>query len=366
MTYGVTDSGFNRKTFSDILDDLKERAENLFGENVDLGDTSPLIKIINVSALELARLWDAAESIYSAGYLNEASEQSLERIGILAGVSRTPASFSEGIVTFTGTQGTVVPLGTTISTSEGTLFETTEEGIIGETGEIDIEVDAVVAGDDGNVQADTITEFVDTVSGLTAVTNDSATSGGADRQTDASYRQSIRDALELEGKATETAITNALLNVSGVTSVSIVEEDDRSLTITIGGIGDKASLTEEKEDEIDDAIDDVRAFGIPVEWGTPTEIDIYVSGIVLYDDEPDDADSLVEDEIIDYITGLDVGSNVIYNKVIDVIFDTGSWVYDVSGLTIGDDPLSLGTSNITIADDEKAMADEDTVDINVT
>lgn len=359
--YGVTETGFRRKSFSDIKEDLMERAEDLFGEEVDLTPTSPVMMLINVSALELARLWDTAEYIYSSGYLEEASDQSLERLGMLTGVRRRSASRSTGEAIFSGESGRLVPIGTTISTLDGIKFVTTEDKVISD-GSATIEIRALRTGSNGNVPPGSISVFVDSVVGVTSVTNSSATVGGEDVEIDPEFKMNIREALMLDARATHTAIRNALLNVDGVTSVSIVEEDDRSLTITIGGIGARGDLPPSKIDEIDEVIEDIRAFGIPVVWDTPDQVDILVDAEVVLENEPSNWESLVEGNIREYIDGLDVGRDVIYNKIIDVIFNTGVWLYDVDDLEISDDDgITWVRNNITITSNQKAMSDSVTI-----
>lgn len=280
MAYGVTDSGFNRKKFTDIKESLEQRARNLFGEDVDLSETSPLMKIINASSLELARLWDSAELIYSSAYIDQATGVNLERIAKLMGIQRSPATYSTGQATFYGDNDTKVPNEFTIATSSGLKFETTESGVIGQetSGEVTLDIKALKTGEDYNVPSNTIDEFVDNKSGVLEVNNDNATTGGEEVETDASLRTRVKSALDVVGNATKTAIENKLLEVDGITSVSVSENDDISIDIIIGGLGSKDELSEEVKEEVDDTINSVRAYGIPYYWDTPTHITINVGG----------------------------------------------------------------------------------------
>jgi len=87
---------------------------------------------------------------------------------------------AEGTVTFTGEEQTTIPEGFTVATEDGIEFETTEEVTI-EEGEstVDADIEAFEAGSDGNVDAHTITEFVDEDEDLTEVTNAEPTEGGS-------------------------------------------------------------------------------------------------------------------------------------------------------------------------------------------
>ena len=87
---------------------------------------------------------------------------------------------AEGTVTFTGEEETEISEGFTVATEDGIEFETTETVSI-EIGEttVDAAIEAVEAGSDGNVEANTITEFVDEDEDLTEVTNAEPTEGGS-------------------------------------------------------------------------------------------------------------------------------------------------------------------------------------------
>lgn len=287
MSYGVTESGFNRKSFTEIKESLEERAKTLFGNDVDLSKTSPLMKLINSSALELARMWDSAELIYSSAYIDQASGINLERIAKLVGVQRQTATFSVGEATFYGDNDVKVPKGFTISTENSIMFETTQSGVIGQKidGEVILDIKALESGEYSNVPAETITKFVDNKNGIISVKNVNSTSGGENVETDASLRTRVKSILNVRANATKTAIENTVLNIDGVTSVTLNENDDISIELILGGLGAKSELTQDKKDEIDKTINDVRAYGIPYVWDTPTQITINVGGGGISEDD---------------------------------------------------------------------------------
>ena len=77
-TYGITTAGFVPKTLDVIITEMQNEARLQFGTDVDLTETSPLQKFIEVEAMEVARLWDMAESIYYSGFLETAEGASLD------------------------------------------------------------------------------------------------------------------------------------------------------------------------------------------------------------------------------------------------------------------------------------------------
>ena len=96
-------------------------------------------------------------------------------------IAVTGATKATGTVTFTGTEGTTIASGTKVKTSTGIIFATTESATIAEGATTaDAAVQAEVAGASGNVDAAAINALVTAVTGVSAVTNAEATSGGAE------------------------------------------------------------------------------------------------------------------------------------------------------------------------------------------
>lgn len=388
MEYGVTDTGFNVKGFNAIQESLENRARSLWDDDIDLSEGSVLRKLIDTISLEIARLWDTSQHVYSSSFVEEATGDSLDRIGMLVGVYRDPATFAEGIATFEGDEGLTIDEGFTIQTNDGVKYATTESGEIDSSEELELNIRALRPGSNGNVSSlGVVNEFVDHKSGVTSVENTTTIDGGEDRETDSDLRIKIRNAIEVRAKATESAVKRELLDIDGVTSVSLQENFDRSVLLYIGGIGDKSEISDELSDEIDEAIDNVRAFGIPFSWDTPTHSDITIADIYsstgdllstpedfrveVTREDTDEAKETIVDNIMGYINSLDVNEDVVYRKIIGVIYNSGDWVYDVKGMYIAknytDEDLDdvFSKDNISIALEEKASIEEDDIMIEV-
>ncbi len=353
MAFGVTAIGFVKKTLQDITTDKEASARSLFGSDVDLTPTSPLKKFIDITSLEEVRLWEMSETLYDSAYLLFSSGQNLDRVVEIIGVDRKPAVKATGSVTFSGTDGTDIPQGTRVATVEGVEFVTDALGTIA-AGSVSIAVTANVAGISGNVAANTVTQSLDIIFGVTSVNNPAAMSNGVDRESDAALRDRAPGALAAVGKATVAALKAAILAITGVTFVAISEDFDRhEVTAVIDGV----TLP---NTDIDAAVLDTRSAGIDVIVQAATLVTIFVDLAITYDGtEPTDANDLVETSIIDYITGLGIGNDVVYSKLFDVIFNTGSYVSDVTDLFIGTAyPPLTEDDNIVIASTTRSQTDK--------
>lgn len=94
------------------------------------------------------------------------------------GIKPRLASFATGVLTVTGT-GTIA-IGDLFETASGLQFQATEAKSIETSGTVIVE--CVTAGADGNVPASSISVIPVTIAGITAVTNESALTGGYDKE----------------------------------------------------------------------------------------------------------------------------------------------------------------------------------------
>lgn len=427
MKYGVTDDGFERKPYSRIIEDLKERAKEYFGEQVDLSPTSPLMQLLQTYALEIARMWEMAEHMYYNSYLTTAENTSLDRIALLMGVERKSATNSTGMLYLYNNVDVNVSEGSIAQTSGGTRFSTSDnirrddwihldpeadvenkisywsDSVEYEIGDhvkhqdqdeiyvcinahddveplvhqnwmqywsnvpydtnyySNIPIMAIESGTQSNVASQSVVEPVDMA--VSQIVNWRPTLGGSGPETDSALRARVLQQLDRMGKATLDALEAAILEVDQVSSVSIEELDDRSLSIVI-----ESAEYEQIKDEVKEQIDATRAFGIPYDINPVDIVQIYVEvNFERTDDAPPrrDAHKMIGQAIQDYVGSRGAGDDVLYSKMYDVIFNVGDWVYDVTQLKLGKDPQDLYSENVVIDSNENSSIEsiEDNIDI---
>lgn len=120
-----------------------------------------------------------------------AADSDLDRVAMAYGVTRKAAAAAEGEVTFTGTPGTVIGAAVPVSTPAGVVFITVAEATIPAGGTITVSVIAALAGSRGNVGAGSVTMVPVSVAGVDSVTNSAAMVGGADSESDTSFRDRL-------------------------------------------------------------------------------------------------------------------------------------------------------------------------------
>lgn len=148
----------------------------------------------------------------------------------MAGLSRRQAVSATGIVTITGQQGTFLPVGSLFATpavgdQPSITFMTKSAIAISGSGTAQVDIEAVTPGVTGNVAVNTITLLIEPIPGITGITNDAATSGGADRENDESFRSRILEAKKItpmSGSVTDYIIWAK--EVPGVGEVYVISE----------------------------------------------------------------------------------------------------------------------------------------------
>jgi uncharacterized phage protein gp47/JayE len=117
----------------------------------------------------------------------------LDRWCRIAGLARKPATAAGGIVIATGTNGSVIPAGATLTRSDGATYAATAPATIA-SGTAELDVLAVVAGDAGNLDAGAALTFVTAIPGVngTATVDAGALTGGGPEETDDALSDRLR------------------------------------------------------------------------------------------------------------------------------------------------------------------------------
>src|SRR5690349_21710010 len=118
LAYGLTPGGFVRMRLPEIQRAIFDDLAAATGEPWDETPNSFMGQLVAVFAEREAALWELLEQVYLSAYPVTASGQSLDLATSYAGVRRLQDSRSRVPVILFGTQGTVVPQGSIIESTE--------------------------------------------------------------------------------------------------------------------------------------------------------------------------------------------------------------------------------------------------------
>lgn len=183
---------FSRPKLSEIVSRIKTDIES------GLGLTGAALRRSNVGVLAKA-YGGAAHTLH--GHLDWISKQIivdtadaeyLERHANIWGVTRRAADYAQGSVTFTGTNGSVIPAGTTLRRADEVEYTTDVDGTIA-SGSATVAVTASVAGEAGNAEAGVSLSLLSPIAGVSgsAVVAAAGLTNGLEAEDDDSLRERL-------------------------------------------------------------------------------------------------------------------------------------------------------------------------------
>jgi hypothetical protein len=224
---GVIPTGFDRKTLETIISEMETDLLARISPSLNTEAASLIGNLIGVFGSKVSEVWEVMEEVYRAGDRAGASGDALDAIGGLVGVPREPATKS------TVTLSLVV--GAAFSQAPGALvayvvgnptarFVNTETAASVLGGTISVVFEAEETGPVA-APAGALSVIAGAVSGWTSCTNPADATQGTEIESDAAYRARQVSEIANAGSTTVDAIRAAVLQVSGVTSCTVLEND---------------------------------------------------------------------------------------------------------------------------------------------
>lgn len=383
--WGLTDAGFRRPTYAELLDALEYKARELFGSRANLTVRSPLGIFLRIYAWVLNLLFSTLEDVYNSRFVDTAVGASLLHIGRMIGIRLLGAQKAMGYLTFYGDDNVEVPEGFLAETTAGMQYVTLSSGVI-TGGSVTLPASAAVAGPDGNTAAETIKNITNPKLGIRSVINEKAFEGGRNTETDDEFRERYYRSVDFAGGVNIDAIIAEVLgSVEAVIAVTGEENDTdfESKTglpphsfeiVAYGGL----------DEEIAQAIFRRKAAGIQtfgnttvpvitaarntydIHFSRPAPINVWIKvfNLVTNDKFPLDGIERIKANVVQYIGvrapgGLNIGQDVICVAVPTIVLQVPG-VVDFD-LQLSPDGENFSWKNIEIAAREKAITDESMV-----
>lgn len=168
---------------------IRQRMLDRVSDDVDKTEGSYVWDALAPVSMELVFVVLLAKYVLDQGFAQTADVEYVTKRAAEHGVIRRPAVKATGKVLFTGTAGSTVPEGTLLSTegaetedSASIQFMTTESVTLDDAGHGEAAIEAVVAGEQGNIPAGRIVLLLSDLRNVQAVTNPEPTTGGLDEE----------------------------------------------------------------------------------------------------------------------------------------------------------------------------------------
>src|ERR1051325_3562140 len=221
----LTSTGYKLKTQNEWFDEERQMYLDIDpGWNLD-PSTPDGLKLAH-DAEVFSALDEALQQAYNSKDPNKATGIDLDIVSAITGTTRsegTPSTISGAILT--GVSGTIIPSGTRFkSATTGTTWRLDQTWTLDSSGSAVVTLTSTTVG---SVEADvnTLTQIVDTVGGLTSVTNPSPATPGTGIETDSSLRVKRATAVGRPGNNQIDSMLGELFAVSGTRRIRIYEND---------------------------------------------------------------------------------------------------------------------------------------------
>jgi uncharacterized phage protein gp47/JayE len=339
---------FEDQTFEAILERMLARLP----DDIDKRQGSVVYDLLAPAAAELAQAYIEMDNVLNLGFADTTYGEYLDRRAAEQGLTRKPAVKATGRLTFSGPEGTVIPVGTRVSTEGETpiYFVTTTEGTI-TGGTVTVDAEAEVGGVNGNIDAGKITVVLGDLSGVVTVTNTEPFTGGIDEETDeellARYKEKVTRPItsgnkyQYEAWAKEVpGVADARCyprwNGNGTVKVVVVDSEKRSPSAQV------IQAVADYIESVRPVLADVTVVGV-----TEVPINISVTVTLAADADPSTVESDIRENITEYFKKIGFVETVVrYTAIGNAILDANG-VIDYSNLTVNG-----SVANVILNDDE--------------
>ncbi len=382
----INEYGFKRRTYDEILTDKIAKAKELFGEDIETNDLTPLGKFIRINAYDQAITEEEAEMIYYSIFPTTAIGTSLDRLAVFAGIKRNVATKARYTAKITGKAGATVAVGFLVGTESGINFsvigtatvaddgvvETAEGDVtIGEDETVLVTVECVESGGIGNVLVKEINTIVNPSADVSEVIGEGLISKGAEVESDLELRRRFSSAIEGMGSCNEPALKSALLRIPTVTHAGVItDETNGSFECYVNG-------NEEYYEQIAKAIFEKKPIGIKttgaieqeftdssgkkqvIKFSRTSNISVYVQMAIKTNVEFSGNAGLeeIKDNICSYIDNIGIGNSLVLSSLYGKIHSV-TGVTEVTELKLSTNGENWSTDNIAAAEYENCVCYE--------
>jgi uncharacterized phage protein gp47/JayE len=375
-------TGLEIDSLEEIRQGITDLVHATIGPTLNLGDTSALGQTIGAVSSQLRQLEEALQAVYASMDPYQASGDALAARARLVGVTRLPATFSRAWMTITLAAGTYAAgsLIVHVSGDPTARFANVAEIITAGGMLTNVPFDAQESGP-VRANAGTLTVIASPVAGFSAPNNPEDADLGSDAETDAALRQRWEQQLARRGSGTVDAILADVLQVPGVTSARVYEND---LNYTVDGMpghsfevvllgGDDTDIAEaifaskpagiQAFGSTTETVTDTQGVDHTIGFSRPTDVEVTVTVTVKYLAGQFIGSDALKLVIVDWAdTNLAPGMDALNSKLVQIVMEQPGIVDAVVTFTI---PAPVN-GNVVVSPRQIARFDTSRVTVNAT
>jgi uncharacterized phage protein gp47/JayE len=228
VQYGLTDTGFRRKTYTEIITAIEAWQRAKISEKLDLSERTVLGNVNAIQSDELSQAWEAIEAAIGALDPDNAVEALLIGLCKLTGVTQGGATQGHAKnVTLTFSKATTIPAQTlllAVSGEDTNLWSNDTAVTVASAGTALCDFTSVAAGAAASAPYSTLSAIKTPIDGLVSAVNTDDAIPGTDVQSLDALRVAREESLSVQGKGTTAAIAKALIE-AGAADCRVFEND---------------------------------------------------------------------------------------------------------------------------------------------
>lgn len=316
------------ETYETILSRMQSRFQELAGFQAD--DASDIGIRLKVLAGELFSAYTNLDWLQRQVFPQTAQGNQLDYHAQQRGIQRKNAVCSQGMLEFSRDAALLydvaIPEGTVCATAQegGLRFVTTRKGTL-KAGDFSVFVPAASeeGGAAANAAAETIKVLVTPPPGVTAVTNRSAFSGGADGESDQELRERVLESYRNIPNGTNSAFYREFaLQYEGVYSASVSPRSRGRGTVDVyvaakGDVPGSAVITQIQNDL--NAVKEINV-DVQVKGAQKVTVDIILYLVPKEGYDYSELKLLAEQALNEYMEGLSIGESVYMSRAAAVVY----------------------------------------------
>lgn len=334
---------------------ILDRMLALVNPLIDKAQGSIVYDMQSPAAIEIALAYIELDRLLDQGFADTTFGELLDRRVGEMGITRKAAVKSAGQVTFAGTDGTVIPAGTVLSTeSTDPVYFTTNAAATIAAGSVSVAATEQGGGVRGNVAAGEIKIVVGDLAGSVTVSNAAAFIGGVDAESDESLLLRYYDRVRTPGTSgNANQYKEWAKEIAGIADAKVYPVWNGAGTVKVVLLdGNQRAPTAAKVTEVADHIEAVRPIGatVTVQGVVEVPIDVVLDATIASYTTLEEVTAQLTAGLKEYLSGLAFKDPLVrYTQVQRVVLDVPE-IVDYVGLTVNG-----GTSNIEIADGSVAV-----------
>jgi uncharacterized phage protein gp47/JayE len=231
---------FQRPTLPELIDRVQQDLQTRLTLSGPVLRRSVVYVVARVLAAAVHGLYGFLSFLGTQLFPDTSTTTYLERQANVFSITRVAATYATGTATATGSNGTQIPAATLLTRADGTVYSTNDLQTIS-GGVATLNLTAVAAGEDGNVDTGTLLTLQQPIAGVATVITVASPglSGGADAETDDALRARFLTRLQAppQGGSSDDYVTWAL-SVGGVTRAWVYPQELGAGAVTVRFVRD--------------------------------------------------------------------------------------------------------------------------------